>query len=407
MNSLIWISKYQALLGMFLFLLIAVFFSKNRTAIPWRIIFKALGLQGIIVVIMFFTPFGQYIFRRLQQFFEILFEASYEGAGFAFGELTRNPELGAFFAFRALPLIIVVAAFMNVLIYLKIIDNLVSFFSAIFRKFLKLSGFEAFTSGLLIFLGIDCFTGLKKYLLSAGQREIFFVMVVFLSTIAGGVMATYISFGVSAGHLLSASVMSLPAALIFSRILYPTQEALASTGDEKIRYHMEAHNPIDAFTRGALEGLKLALNVGALVIAFLSGVFFINILLGFFDLSLSGIFSRVFFPMALGMGIPFEEAADFSILLGMKVTMNEFIAYLELQNYIQMGLNSPLSERSITIATYALCGFANFGSIAIIIGGISTLAPNQRRFATTQSFRALLGGVLTSFFTASFISLFI
>ncbi len=407
MDLTIWITKTQALGGMGLFIFIAWIFSRERSSIPWKIVFKGLGVQLAIILVMFFTPVGIFFFTRLQHFFEMLFEASYRGAGFAFGELTWNPDLGAFFAFRALPLIIFIAAFMNLLIYLKVIDTMVAFFARIFQKFLNLSGFEAFTGGMLIFMGIGCFTGLKKYLVAAEKKEIFFIMVAFLSTIAGGVMATYISFGVSAGHLLSASVMSIPAALVFARILYPSPSEEQNKQEEKIQYQVEAHNPIDAFTRGALEGLKLALNVGALVIAFLSGIFFLDAVLGIFGLSLEGIFSLVLLPLALGMGIPWEEAQDFSTLLGMKISTNEFIAYLRLQEFIQLMPEGPLSERSITIATYALCGFANFGSIAIIIGGISTLAPNHRDFATSQSLKALLGAVLTSFFTASFVSIFI
>jgi CNT family concentrative nucleoside transporter len=218
------------------------------------------------------------------------------------------------------------------------------------------------------------------------------------ATVAGGVMAAYVRFGVDAGHLLAASVMSAPAALVVAKIMFPEKEDSPTRGSVTLRVEKEYANLLDAAAGGAGVGLKLALNIGAMLLAFIALVAMVNYGLGFAGLSLQQIFGWIFSPLAWVMGVPWSEAAAFGNLLGTKIAVNEFVGYIELMRAVESG---ALSERSIVIGTYALCGFANFSSIAIQIGGIGGVAPERRADVAALGLKAMFGGALASWLTAT------
>lgn len=343
-----------------------------------------------------------------------VFESSDAGASFIFGDLVSDVSIGAIFAFKVLPVIIFVSALIEICNYLGMIDRVIRFFAWIFHRFLGITGLDAFISSALIMTGIETFTGVKKYFKFAGRSEIFLAMTAFLATISGSVLASYVSFGIPARDLLCASLMSAPAAILFAKIMVPADKEDENTLKlEDIHLQNDSKNIIEAFTSGGLTGLKMALNVGALVIIFVGLTHLANETLSWGcslihvkAISLENIFSVIFTPFAYLMGVPVKDIEPVSILLGKKTVLNEFIAYYDLKNYLPGGsMEGQLSPRSIQITTYALCGFSNFGSLGILLGGFSTIAPHFKTYVSRNVHKALLAGTLASFLTATLVNI--
>lgn len=417
--------------GLAVFIFIAYLFSTNRKAIDWKLVGAGVGLQLVFALLVLKTGPGEVLFDTLASLFNTVLSFTYEGSTFIFGETLGSPAEGPF-AFHVLPTIVFFASLMAVLYYLRVVQPLVQGAGWLMQKTLGISGSEALATASNVFIGqTEAPLAVKPYVKGMTRSELFVLMSGGMATIAGGVLAAYIGFlgGESdadrilfAKHLLSASVMSAPAAIVIAKILIPETEESETKGMDGINYEQPSDNILDAAADGASEGLKLALNVGAMLLAFIALIGVINAGLNWmgnptvfgmqpydintlvaewsnerFDgLSLQAVFGFVFAPLAWAMGVEAADILSFGTLLGEKVAVNEFIAFASLSE-----LRGVMSERSIIIGTYALCGFANFSSIAIQIGGIGGIAPERRSEIAALGLRAVLGGALASWMTAT------
>jgi len=390
-----------ALLGLCVFIGFAYLTSVNRRAIRWRPVLWGLALQIIFAVFILRTAVGLAIFQWLGEGVSNFLDYSDAGASFVFGENFQD----FFFAFKVLPTIIFFSAFISLLYHYGILQKAVQSVAWIMIRTMKTSGSETLSAAGNIFVGqTEAPLLIKPYVGTMTMSELHAVMTGGFATIAGGVLAAYVSFGVSPKHLIAASVMSAPAALAVSKIMFPETEESPTRGAVSLKVERTTANGVDAIASGALDGLKLALNIGAMIIAFLAILAAFNAFLGFLgsffgypDFSLELILSVLLAPIAWLMGVPWADCATVGTLLGKKTILNEFIAYLDLQALIE---EEALSERAITIATYALCGFANVGSIGIQIGGIGGIAPNRRTDLARIGIRAMVAGTLACFMTA-------
>ena len=396
--------RFIPVLGLIAFLAIALAFSQNRKLAlkNWRIIVFGFGLQFGFALIVLKTDFGRAFFRVLNDFFVAVVNSTQEGATFVFGNLAKGggpDSLGFFFAFNVLPTIIFFSALSAILFRLGVIQLIVRAIAAVMQYTMKTSGAETLSASANIFLGqTEAPLIVRPFIPRMTNSEIMAVMVGGFATVAGGVMAAYVRFGIDAGHLLAASVMSAPAALVVAKIILPEREVSPTQGAVTLQIPKEYANVLDAAAGGASVGLKLAANVGAMLLAFISLVAMVNYGLGFAHTSLGAILGWAFSPFAWVMGVPWSEATSFGALLGTKISVNEFLAYIQLADVKAAGTMSP---RSIVIATYALCGFANFSSIAIQIGGIGTIAPSRRADVARLGLKAMIGGALASWMTAA------
>ncbi|CCQ51711.1 NupC/NupG family nucleoside CNT transporter [Crocosphaera watsonii] len=390
-----------SLLGLVVFLGFAYLVSYERLLIPWKTVAWGLCLQFILAIFILKTPFGLAIFEWLGNTVKTFLDYSDVGAKFVFGETFQEH----FIAFKVLPTIIFFASFIAILYHYGILPRVVGMISWIMMRTMKTSGAETLSCASNIFVGCtEAPLMIKPYIKSLTLSELHAIMTGGFATIAGGVMAAYIAMGISPTHLISASVMSAPAALAISKIMYPETNKSETKGEEILEIKSPYTNAIDAATNGALEGLKLSLNVGAMLIAILGLVALINGILGAIgqplglsSLSLELIFSYLLAPVAWLMGVPWQDCLQVGILLGKKTIINEFIAYLDLKNLMAENTISP---RSQIIATYALCGFSNLGTIGIQIGGISAIAPNRQQDLAKLGLRTMIAGSLACFLTA-------
>ena len=399
------LQRLTGLLGIAVLLGIAFALSRDRRRIPWRVVAWGLGLQLAFGLLILRTAPGRVVFQWASAAFGRIIDFTKAGAGFLFGELATKVV-----AFQMLPVLIFFASLMGVLYHLGVMQKVVAAMAWVMRYTMKVSGAEALSAAGNIFVGMtEAPLLIRPYIGRLTESELMAVMTGGLATIAGSVLAVYVSFGVDAGHLLCASVMSAPAALVVAKIMVPETAEPATGGALKVACERQTRNVIDAAAAGAGEGLRLALNVGAMLIAFvallamvnywLRGVHELGVLaLGWagFPSSLQEILGFVFRPLAWTMGVPWGEAGAVGSLMGIKIAANEWIAYDSL-----VTMQPLLSKRAVAIATYALCGFANFGSIAILIGGIGGIAPERRQDLSRLSLRALAGGAIASFLTAS------
>ncbi|MGB3292205.1 MAG: NupC/NupG family nucleoside CNT transporter [Phormidesmis sp.] len=393
--------RLAALLGLGVFIGFAYLTSVNRRAIRWRTVLWGLALQIIFALFILRTAVGLAIFQWLGGVVSAFLDFSDAGASFVFGENFED----FFFAFKVLPTIIFFSAFISLLYHYGILQKAVQAVAWGMMRTMKTSGSETLSAAGNIFVGqTEAPLLIKPYVETMTMSELHAVMTGGFATIAGGVLAAYVSFGVPANHLIAASVMSAPAALAISKIMFPEVEKSPTQGSVSIEVEKTTANGVDAIALGALDGLKLALNIAAMIIAFLAILAAFNALLGFVgglfgypEFSLEAILSVLLAPVAWLMGVPWADCSAVGTLLGKKTILNEFIAYLDLQALIE---ENTLSERSIVIATYALCGFANIGSIGIQIGGIGGIAPNRRADLARISIRAMVAGTLACFMTA-------
>ena len=394
------------LLGIITLLGIAVAMSNNRKQINFRIVGWGLGLQLIFALFILKTPLGKPVFGFLDKVVSKLISFSDAGSDFLFTSFV--PDVGFHpslinFAFRALPTIIFFSSLMAVLYHLGIIQFVVKWIARAMQKTMGTSGSETLSVSANIFVGqTEAPLMIRPFIGKMTQSELMAVMVGGFATVAGGVLAIYVTWltdipGI-AGHLLAASVMSAPAALVIAKIIYPETESSETMGDLKIHIEQNSSNAMEALGNGATDGLKLAANVGAMLVAFISIVALVNYLLSFAGTSMDAILAIVFKPLAWTMGVPWEEAGQMGMLMGKKIVFTELIAYGDLKDIIAEG---QISERTAIIASYALCGFANFGSIGIQLGGIGGMAPERKKDLAKLVTKAMVGGALASWLTAT------
>lgn len=405
--------RFISVLGMFAFLGIAWLFSKNKKAINYKTVAMGTLIQLIFAVIVLKVPLGRKFFEIMNDVIVKLLSFSDEGAKFIFGNLINNQSLGYIFAFQVLPTIIFFSSLMSVGYYLGILQKVVVFFARIMTRFMGTSGAESLSASANIFVGqTEAPLLVKPFIGKMTQSELMCVMVGGMATIAGGVMAAYVGILKDylpniAGHLLAASIMSAPAALVMAKILVPETEVPETKGVVKIHLEITDANVIDAAANGATVGLQLALNVAGCLIAFMSILALANFitgyaggLAGFPALSIEKIFGWIFTPLAWLMGVPKEDVFNVANLMGQKTVLNEFVAYFNMATMLKANA-AALSERSVIITSYALCGFSNFLSIAIQVGGIGALAPERRHDLARLGLYAVLGGSLACFMTAT------
>ncbi len=394
--------QYISFLGLVVMLLIAWSLSNNRRIIPWRTVIMGTLLQVIFAVIILKTPPGRAFFIWLSDGVTRFMDFSDAGARFVFGENFQEH----LFAFKVLPSIIFFSSIITVFYYLGVLQFIVKIFAKVMMRFMGTSGAESLASAVNVFVGqTEAPLLIRPYVPSLTQSELMAVMTGGFANIAGGVLAAYVAMGIDAGHLIASSVMSAPASLVMAKLMFPETQQSATAGKVALEVERPWANVLDAAADGASEGLKLALNVAAMLIAFIALVALVDAmlgglggLLGFPALSLQGILGFLFRPLAYVMGVPWAEASQVGSLLGIKTVVNEFVGYAELQKMMAAG---ELSPRSITIATYALCGFANFSSIAIQIGGIGVMAPERKGDLARLGLKAMIAGSLATFQTAT------
>lgn len=390
--------------------LIAFLMSEDRKKINWRTVISGLLLQIFFGLIILKTGFGRGIFEGAREFFAGILNFTNEGSNFVFGSLNDASKVGFVFATMVLPTIIFMSSLMSVLYHIGIMQIIISGTAKAMVKIMGTSGAESLAAAANIFAGqTEAPLVVKPFVEKMTRSELMSLMTGGMATVAGGVLAAYVGLGIDAGHLLAASVMSAPAALVCAKIMVPERETSLTQGSIKMNYEKNSTNIIDAAAFGAGEGLKLALNVGAMLLAFIALIALLNGLLGKIgglvsvpNLSLELMTGYLFAPIAWLLGVPWSEAFQVGTLLGKKLVINEFVAYLDLQKQI-----TTLSERSVIISTYALCGFANFSSIAIQLGGIGTIAPNRRKDLAELGVKCLIGGTLACLMTAAIAGIFV
>ncbi len=428
--------RVQALVGLALVFTIAYVSSSARRAIDWRTVGWGMTLQLIFALIVLKTTVGQRVFETLGGAVTKLLSFANVGSAFVFGVLGDRPlwaqvmaqtfgEKGKdyvlIFAFQVLPTIIFIAALFAILYYFGVMQVVVRFFAWMMSRVMRASGAETLNVAASIFMGqTEAPLTIRPFLPKMTQSELMTVMTSGMAHISGGIMAAYILFGIEAKHLLTAVIMTAPGTLMMAKLFVPETEQPETLGTVKLQVEKTDVNLVDAAGRGTSEGLHLALNVGAMLISFLALVALTNALLGaaglwvhehvpvvswtvhawlgtsLDKLSLQAILGWVFGPIAWALGVPWHDAGTIGSLLGTRMVLNEFVAYSQLG-----ALKATLDPRSFTIATFALCGFANFSSIGIQLGGIGALAPSRRQDLARLGVRAMIAGTLANFVTAT------
>jgi CNT family concentrative nucleoside transporter len=433
----------RGIIGMAAIIAIALLFSKNRKAVNWKMVATGLGIQFILAVFIlkgadmaaYWSPLGwpKLFFSWISSFFVIVLDFTTAGAEFIFGDLAKSPgmegSLGNFFAFQVLPTIVFFASLTAIFYHYGILQKVVSIMSQAMQKLMGTSGAESLSVVANIFVGqTESPLVIKPYIEKMTRSEILTIMTGGMATIAGGVMAAYVqmlgnSYSVAQGvpldvgrlmfaeQLLGASLMAAPAALVIAKIIFPETDDPVTKGEVKMSVEKTDANGIDAAASGAGTGLKLAANVGAMLLAFIAllamGNYFlneignltgINTIIPGGELTIETLLGWIIAPIAFIIGIPWQDAVNVGSLLGTKVVLNEFVAYLQMADFVSEGVLSP---KSITMATFALCGFANFSSIAIQIGGIGGLAPSRKSELAQFGLLAVLAGTLANMMTAT------
>ena len=395
--------RLSGLLGIVAILAIAYIFSTNRRAIRAKTVAWGLGLQFGFALLVLRTAVGQDIFRWMGQKITQLLAFARFGSSFVFGELGTPGNTIAVFAFQVLPTIVFIAALFAILYYLGIMQIIVLGFAKVMTRLMGASGAESLNVAASIFMGqTEAPLTIRPFLSAMTRSELMTVMTSGMAHISGGIMAAYIAFGVEARHLLTAVIMTAPGTIMLAKMFVPETEEPKTAGEVKLKIERTDVNVIDAAARGTGEGLYLALNVGAMLIAFLALIALLNVLLGLVPLwggqklSLEWIFGHIAAPLAWLMGVPWKDSLAVGNLLGMRLALNELIAYSQLG-----AQKASLDPRSFIIATYALCGFANFSSIGIQLGGIGALAPDRKHDLARLGLRAVAAGTLANYLSAS------
>ncbi len=412
----------RGVLGIIVILSIAFIVSNNKRAINWRLIGIGLTLQIVFAVFVLKISYGQWFFGQISAVFVTILNFTSEGAEFVFGDLAKGPEeedsFGFFFAFQVLPTIIFFASLMAVLYHLNIMQKIVQGMAWVMAKTMGTSGAESLSVAANVFIGqTEAPLVVRPYIAGMTRSELLALQTGGMATIAGGVLAAYVQMlgfawaqaqgwevtqaqQLFAGQLLAASVMAAPGALIMAKIMIPETQESETKGDVKVHVEKTSVNVIEAAASGASTGMKLALNVAAMLLAFIALLALINYFIGGIGdifgiegLKLETILGYLLAPITFAIGVPWADAVQVGSLVGTKVVLNEFVAYLQLAEIIPEGV---LSEKAILMSTFALCGFANFASIAIQLGGIGPLAENRRSELAKNGLRAVLGGTLAT-----------
>jgi CNT family concentrative nucleoside transporter len=405
-------TKAQPLAGLALLLALAYCFSTARHAVDYRTVAWGLGLQFLFALIVLKTEAGRTTFQTLGTAINRILDFAFVGSSFVFGPLgskevwprvmtnvlgEEGARYGVIFAFQVLPTIIFIAALFAMLYYFGVMQIVVRIFAVVMRRFMRASGAESLNVAASIFMGqTEAPLTIRPYLPRMTESELMTVMTAGMAHISGGIMAAYILFGIEAQHLLTAVIMTAPGTLMMAKLFVPETREPETMGTVKLQIPKTDVNVIDAVGRGTGEGLHLALNVGAMLISFLALVALVNAALGLVNLSMEGILGWIFSPIAWALGVPWRDAPVVGNLLGTRMVLNEFVAYSQLGS-----MKGTLDPRSFTIATFALCGFANFSSIGIQIGGIGALAPERRHDLARLGLRAMLAGTFANFVTAT------
>ncbi len=421
------LTMLRGMFGLLVIIAIAFAFSTNRKAVSWRVVVTGLVIQVVLAAGILYVPVIRFIFEFVGKIFVKILDFTKVGSEFLFGEFLDLDKYGMIFAFQILPTIIFFSALTSVLFYYGIIQKIVYGLAWVMTKIMKLSGAESLSVVGNIFLGqTESPLMIKEYLPKMNRSEILLVMTGGMATLAGGVLAAYIGFLggsdpvqrlIFAKHLLAASVMAAPGAVVISKVLVPQTEDVGE--DVEISRDEVGSNVLDAVSNGTSQGLRLAVNVAAMLLVFLAFIAMFNFVMmkvggwtnlneiiaektngQFNELSLQFVLGYIFSPVMWLIGVPGEDITLMGRLLGEKIIMTEFVGYISLADLKNLGV---LSNKSIIMATYMLCGFANFASIGIQIGGIGSLAPNQRVLLSKFGMRALLAGTLASLLSATIV----
>ncbi|MBC7382518.1 MAG: NupC/NupG family nucleoside CNT transporter [Bacteroidia bacterium] len=418
--------RFTGVIGIVLILSIAFLLSNNRKAINYRVVLSGLGVQLALALFILKTSVGSTIFTYVGKRIEQLLQLADKGGEFVFGGLIK-PELlkpifgdaySFLFMFKIMPTIIFVAVLVSIAYHIGLMQIIVSFFARIVYTVMRVSGSEALSNVASAFVGqVEAQIMIKPYINTMTMSELLASMAGSMACIAGGVMAVYISMGVPAPYLLAASIMAAPGALVISKIVWPETEESPTKGAIKLEVKKQHANLLDAISHGASDGLKVALNVIAMLIGFIALIALVDVILAkigvmlagiglslnflginISHLSLDAIFGSIFSVFAWAMGVPSQDTHVVGSLMGTKMVINEFVAYSKLSPMI---VAHTLDPKSLVIVSFALCGFANFSSIAIQVGGIGELAPARRSDLAKLGFKALICGTLASYLSAT------
>ena len=398
--------RLRGVLGMVAILAIGFGLSSNRRRISRRVVAWGLGLQLTFAVFVLRIPVGQWLFSKLGAAVTWLLSFSYAGSSFVFGEIGKqHSSIGVVFAFQVLPAIIFVSALFAILYYLGVMQVVVKAFAIMMNKVMGASGAESLNVAASIFMGqTEAPLTIRPFLPNMTQSELMTVMTAGMAHVSGSIMAAYIAFGIEARHLLTAVIMTAPGTIMMAKILEPETGTPETLGGVKVDIPRTDVNVLDAAARGTSEGLQLMLNVIAMLISFIALIALVNGMLGaahdhiasWIPANLQTILGWIFYPVAWVMGVPGHDTNTIAGLLGTRMVLNEFIAYAQLGT-----LKATLDPVSFTIATFALCGFANLSSVGIQIGGIGALAPNRKHDLAKLGFRAMIAGTLANFLSAT------
>ena len=404
-----------SVLGIVVLLVIAVLFSNNRKAINLRTVLGALAIQIGFAALILYVPFGRDALQATANGVSNVIAYGNEGINFVFGGLADpSKNAGFIFAVKVLPIIVFFSGLISVLYYLGIMQVVIKVIGGALQAALGTSKAESMSAAANIFVGqTEAPLVVRPYIKNMTQSELFAIMAGGTASIAGSVMAGYAGMGVPLTYLIAASFMAAPAGLLFAKILFPQTEQFNDKQPETDDSEKPT-NVLEAMAGGASAGMQLALNVGAMLIAFVGLIALINGILGgvggwfgYGDLTLQSIFGWIFKPLAYLIGVSWDESAIAGQMIGMKLAVNEFVGYLEFAKYLQPDAAVVLSEKTKAIITFALCGFANFSSIAILIGGIGGMAPNRRGDVARLGLKAVVAGTLANLMSATIAGLFI
>ena len=397
--------RFTGLLGIAMVLGIGILFSRDRKAIDWRVIGTGLLLQFVFAIFVLRVPAGQTLFRHLGDFVTAVLGFSYVGSSFVFGSIgSRHSSLGVIIAFQILPSIIFVSALFAIMYYLGIMQLVVKAMAIVMNKLMKASGAESTDVAASIFMGqAEAPLTIRPFLATLTRSELMTVMTAGMAHISGSIMMAYIAFGIEARHLLTAVIMTAPGTIMMAKLMEPETEEPLTRGTVQIDIPKTDVNIVDAASRGTGEGLHLMLNVMAMLISFIALVALVNGALGWVHghialvpHDLQTILGWVGRPVAWAIGVPWHDAQAIGGLIGERAVLNEFIAFADLGR-----MKDALDPRSFTIASFALAGFANIGSVGIQIGGIGALAPERRADLARLGFRAMLAGTLANLVSAA------
>ncbi len=402
-----------SLLGVIFIFAVGYGLSRSRSKINWRTVGGAFAIQALIGGFVLYTSFGAAVLNNITSFVQTIIDFSKEGTGFLFGPLSdlgREPNIGFIFAFQVLPIIIFFSSLIAVLYHLKIMSVVIKVIGGGLKKLLGTSNPESMSAAANIFVGqTEAPLIVKPFIPTMTRSELFAVMVGGLASVAGSIMAGYAGLGVELKYLIAASFMAAPAGLMMAKILEPELDTPNQTLSDVKNDAEDYANVFDAAAAGASSGMKLAVNVGAMLLAFIALIALINGLIGFVgslfgvdNLTLQMILGYIFQPVAWLIGVPWSEANLAGSFIGQKLVVNEFVAYLDFVNY-----KEQLSVSSQAIITFALCGFANLSSIAILMGGIGAMAPNRRPDIARLGLKAVLAATLANLMSAALAGIFL